>query len=134
GRDHRDGLVLLARLRMAHRDDGVDADLAEFGDGLAERDGFGADRHAAEIGVEIDAGIDLAGAQAQRGADFLPVVAIAAADRLACGLDQSAIGGSELFGHFASPFSPSRISCLVSAPSPALRAAAAIAADACGWP
>ena len=34
--------------------------------------------------------------------------------------------------HFASSLSPSRINCLVSAPSPALRAAAAMAAAACG--
>ena len=43
---------------MAHRDDGVDAGIAEIDDGAAERDRFGADRHAAEIGVEIDAGED----------------------------------------------------------------------------
>ena len=36
--------------------------------------------------------------------------------------------------HFASSLSPSRISCAVSAFSPALREAAAIAAAACGWP
>ena len=36
--------------------------------------------------------------------------------------------------HFASSFSPCLISVAVSAPSPALRAAAAIAAAACGWP
>ena len=35
---------------------------------------------------------------------------------------------------FANSFNPSRINCLVSAPSPALRAAAAMAAAACGWP
>ena len=34
--------------------------------------------------------------------------------------------------HFASSFSPSRMSCAVSAPSPAPRAAAAMAAAACG--
>ncbi len=36
--------------------------------------------------------------------------------------------------HFASSLRPSRISCAVSAFSPALREAAAIAAAACGWP
>jgi len=36
--------------------------------------------------------------------------------------------------HFANSFSPSRMSCAVSAFSPALREAAAIAAAACGWP
>ena len=32
--------------------------VAELDDGAAERHGLGADRHAAEIGVEIDAGED----------------------------------------------------------------------------
>jgi hypothetical protein len=36
--------------------------------------------------------------------------------------------------HFANSFSPSRINCAVSAFSPALREAWAIAAAACGWP
>src|SRR5262245_19210057 len=36
--------------------------------------------------------------------------------------------------HLASSFKPCRMSVAVSAPSPALRAAAAIAAAACGWP
>ena len=36
--------------------------------------------------------------------------------------------------HLASSFSPCRISVAVSAPSPALREAAAMAAAACGWP
>ena len=36
--------------------------------------------------------------------------------------------------HFANSFSPSRINCAVSACSPALRDADAIAAAACGWP
>src|SRR5204862_6187994 len=35
-------------------------------------------------------------------------------------------------GHFANSFSPSRMSCAVSAPSPAPRLAAAMAAAACG--
>ena len=37
-------------------------------------------------------------------------------------------------GHFASSFRPSRISIAVSAPSPAMREAPAMAAAACGWP
>ena len=45
------------------------------------------------------------------------------------GSDQAARGV-----HFASSLKPCRISVAVSAPSPALRAAAAIAAAACGWP
>ena len=36
--------------------------------------------------------------------------------------------------HFASSFSPNRISCAVSAPSPAIREAPAMAAAACGGP
>src|SRR5262245_28155255 len=46
------------------------------------------------------------------------------------------IGGHEPAGivHLASSFRPCRMSVAVSAPSPALRAAAAIAAAACGWP
>ena len=47
----------------------------------------------------------------------------------------AALGGDEAAGrggHLASSFSPSRISCVVSAPSPAARDAAAIAAAACG--
>ena len=36
--------------------------------------------------------------------------------------------------HFDSSFKPSRINCAVSAFSPALREAAAMAAEACGWP
>ena len=47
----------------------------------------------------------------------------------------AALGGDEAAGrggHLANSFSPSRISCAVSAPSPAPRAAAAIAAAACG--
>ncbi len=43
---------------MAHRDDGVDAGIAEIDNGMAERNGFGADRHAAEISIKIDAGED----------------------------------------------------------------------------
>jgi hypothetical protein len=41
---------------MTHRDDGVDARIAEIDDGAPKRHRLGADRHAAEIGVEIDAG------------------------------------------------------------------------------
>ncbi len=47
----------------------------------------------------------------------------------------AALGGDEAAGrggHFANSFSPSRMSCAVSAPSPAPRDAAAIAAAACG--
>ncbi len=46
------------------------------------------------------------------------------------------VGGYQAAGgiHFASSRKPCRISVAVSAPSPALRVAAAIAAAACGWP
>ena len=90
-RHHRDGPILLVGRRMAHRDDRVDAGFAGVGDRLAERNRLGADRHAAEIGVETDAGEDLAGARAQRRADLLPVVAIAPPDRVGRGLDQCAV-------------------------------------------
>ena len=133
-RHHRDGLIGFGRLGMAHGDDGVDAGLAELGDGAAERDRFGADRHAAEIGVEIDAGEDPPVARAQRRADLLPVVAVAPLDRRARRFDQFMVlrAQHEAPYHFASSFSPSRISCGVSAPSPAARVAAAMAAAACG--
>ena len=135
-RHHRDGLVGLGRLGMAHRDDGVDAGLAEIGDRAAERDRLGAHRHAAEIGIEIDAGDDAAVARAHRRADLLPVVAIALLDRRARRLDQfdgpARSSDHATLRHFASSFRPSRISRGVSAPSPASRAAAAMAAAACG--
>ena len=47
----------------------------------------------------------------------------------------AALGRHEAAGrgaHFASSFNPSRMSCAVSAPSPAARDAAAMAAAACG--
>jgi hypothetical protein len=53
------------------------------------------------------------------------------ADVVAAALGRHDSGGR---GHFASSFKPNRISCAVSAFSPALRAAAAMAAAACGWP
>ncbi len=136
GRHHRDRSILFLGRRMAHGDDGFDAELTGDGDRLAERNRLGADRHAAEIGIETDAGENLAGARAQRGADLLPVVAIALADRLGRGLDQCAVGFAQsgLRRHLESSFSPSRINCAVSAPSPAFRLAAEIAAAACGWP
>src|SRR5271169_1091353 len=47
----------------------------------------------------------------------------------------AALGCDDAGGaHFANSFSPSRMSCAVSAFSPALREAAAMAAVACGWP
>ena len=53
------------------------------------------------------------------------------ADIIGAALGRDDAGGR---GHFASSFSPSRMSCAVSAFSPALREAAAMAAAACGWP
>ena len=83
--------------------------------GPAERHRLGAHRHAAEIGVEIDAGEDASVARAQRRADLLPVVAIAPLDRFARGGDQFAgparsASSTSASRHFASSFSPSRIS------------------------
>ena len=73
---------------MPHRDDGLDAGIADIDHGTPQRHRFGADRHAAEIGVEIDAGIDRTLAGAERRADFLPVVTIALFDRRARRRDQ----------------------------------------------
>ena len=64
---------------MANRDDGIDAGIAQIDDGATERDRLGAHGHAAEIGVEIDAGENLSRACAKRRADLLPIVAIASA-------------------------------------------------------
>ena len=108
---------------MTHRDDHVDARIAEIDEGAPERDRFGADRHAAEIGVEIDAGKNLAGTGAQRRADLLPVVTVALLDRRGRRIDQFMIRFAQACAtfHFASSFSPSRISVFASAPSPAPR-------------
>src|SRR4051812_15034135 len=115
---------------MAHRHDRIDAGLAQIRDHAPQRDPFGADRHAAEVNIEIDAGHDLSRTRTQSRADLLPVVAITLPDRLTRNLYQFLIGFGQL--HFDSSLSPNRISCAVSAPSPALRLAAAIAAAACG--
>src|SRR5262249_47122391 len=96
---------------------------------------LGTHRHAAEIGVDIDARDDAAVARAQRGADLLPLVAIALRDRLARDGDQFAVlRGQRRATHRASSLSPARISRPVSAPSPPACVAAATAAAACGWP
>ena len=58
-RHHGDGLILMLRRRMPHRNDCVDPRIAEIDDGAAERHRLGTDRHAAEIGIEIDAGKNL---------------------------------------------------------------------------
>src|SRR5207248_7058311 len=117
---------------MAHRDDGVDSGIAEIDNGMAERDGFGADRHAAEISVEIDAGEDFSRTRAQRRADLLPVATITALDGRPRRGDQLLIGFAELRPlHFANSLKPSLISVVASAPSPTLRAATATAAAAC---
>ena len=121
---------------MPDCDDFFDPIIADFDEGTTERNRLGANRHAAEIGVEIDAGKDFAGTGAQRGADFLPVVAVALLDRRRRRRDQLLVGFAQCRRpfHLASSFKPSRISVLTSAPSPALRTAAAMAAAACGWP
>ena len=66
----------------------IDPIVAHIDDRTAERNRLGADRHAAEISVEIDAGEDSSRAGAQRRADLLPVVAVAALDRRTCRRDQ----------------------------------------------
>ena len=121
---------------MAHGDDGLDPGLARIGDRLTERNGFGADRHPAEIRIKTDAGENLARARPHRRTDLLPVVTIAAPDRVGGGFDQFHVEAAQRSNafvlHFESSFRPSRISCAVSAPSPAPRDAAAMAAAACG--
>src|SRR2546430_693899 len=83
-RHHGDGLIRLGGPRMTDRNDDVDAALADLGDHLSQRDRLGAHRHAAQIGIEVDAGEDASGSGAQRGADFLPVVALTSSDDGAC--------------------------------------------------
>src|SRR5262245_31606085 len=87
-RHHHDRLILLARLGMAHRHDGLDPGLADLGHRPPERHRLRAHRHAPEVGVEIDPGIDAPVTRTQRCADLLPVVAVAPLDRLARGDDQ----------------------------------------------
>src|SRR5215470_117908 len=144
-RHHSDGLILFVGRRMTHRHDGVDPALTEIDDRTPERDRLGTHRHAAEIGIEIDADENPSRATTQGSTDFLPVVAIAPLDRRAGSLDQlfippaqcrSGTGavlrrvgrGLVTFAHFANSLSPSRIRLAASASSPALRAAAAMAA------
>src|ERR1700752_4206804 len=134
---------------MSHGHDGLDAVVAGLGDGASDGDRFRADRDPADIGVDVHAGHDAAVAGAQRRSHLLPVIAIALADRLCGGGDQFLVffaqhsrrcipvrldGGVSTIAYFANSFSPSRMSCAVSALSPALRAAEAMAAAACGWP
>src|SRR6267378_832242 len=123
------------RLGMAHRHDGLDALVARLGDGAPDRHRLGAYRHAAQIGVDIDAGDDSAVARAQRGADLLPVVAIALPDGVARRRDQLAVAFAQGRGvHLAISLRAERINFAASAPSPAACVAAATAAAACGWP
>jgi len=73
---------------MPHRHDHFNTGIAEVDKGAPERDRFGAHRHAAEVGVEINASEEFAGTCTHGGADFLPVVAVALADRVGGGVDQ----------------------------------------------
>src|SRR5262249_26473664 len=132
GDDGNRPILVLGR-GMANRDDRVDTGIAQVDDGMAERDGFGAHRHAAEISVEIDAGEDPSRTGAQRRTHLLPVAAIAAFDRRPRRRDQLLVSFAKLHAlyHFANSLNPKRISVVASAPSPALRAAAAMAAAAC---
>src|SRR5918994_6406164 len=113
-RDNPDRPVLLLWRRMPDRDDGVDVELAGDRDRLAERNRFGADRHAAKIGVEAHAGEDFPRAQPDRRSNLLPVETVALADRVGRGFDQFGVGLAER--HFDNSFNPSRINCAVSAP------------------
>src|SRR3974390_2799511 len=116
---------------MAHRHDGLDTGLAHFGHRAPERYRLRAHRHAAEIGVEIDPGVDAPPARAQRRADFLPIVLVAPRDGLRRRGDELLV---VLRDHLASSLRRSRIRFAASPPSPALRAAAATAEAACGRP
>ena len=73
---------------MADRDNGLDAMVAAFGDGAADRDSFRANGNTPDIGVDIDAGDDAAVARAKRRADLLPFVAVTLLDRAGGGFDQ----------------------------------------------
>jgi len=86
------------------------------------------------IGIEVDAGNDFPRSQPQRRANLPANHRDSGALMASCwgGRDQFAVGGGRSGRHFASSFSPNRIKCFVSAASPALRAAAAMAAAACG--
>src|SRR6185312_9421850 len=100
---HGDALILLLRIGMAHRDDGIDAGIAEIHESAAERHRLGAHRHATEIGIEIDAGEDFPRARAQRGADLLPVVAVALLDRVRGGGNQFPILVVQSHGPYFTP-------------------------------
>src|SRR5262245_7446062 len=105
-RHHHDRLILLARLGMAYRHNGLDSGLAGLGHRPAERYRLRAYRHAPEIGVEIDPGVDTSVARAQRGADLLPVVAVASLDRFARGDDQLLVVRTQHRTNSASIISP----------------------------
>ncbi len=66
---------------MTHGDDRLDFIVAYFDERPPERDRLGAHRHAAEIGVEIDAGEELPRTRTQGRADFLPIISIPQLDR-----------------------------------------------------
>src|SRR5947208_7514659 len=125
-----------------------DAVFSAIGYCAAYRDRFSTDSYPADIGVDVHASDDTAIAGPHGRADLLPLVAITLADGFGGDGDQlfvlvaqhdgecvpSSVGGQPTPVYFDNSFRPSRISCAVSAFSPALREAAAMAAAACGWP
>src|SRR5688572_33466678 len=82
---------------MAHRHDGDDVAVAG-GHGGADRHRLGAHRGAADIGVEVEAGVDLARARAQHRGDVVPVFDVARADDGARRFDQRVVFGGEFVG------------------------------------
>jgi hypothetical protein len=124
GRNNSD-LARLAGLWVAHGDDGLDAVIPGLGNGTTDCDGLGANRDAADIGIDVDPGNDAAVAGQHRSADLLPVVAIPLANHLGGGSDEipvlvgqdrsiASFDSRSVF-HFASSLRPRRISCATSA-------------------
>src|SRR5438876_6381734 len=94
-RHYDDSLMGFVGVWMTHRHDRLDSSLTHVGHRSAEGHRFRADRHAAQIRIEIDPGINASIACAQGSADLLPVVAITALYRLAGGGDQLLVALAE---------------------------------------
>ena len=130
---------LVGRLGMAHRDDGLDAGLADLGERAWPSATASAHTgHASQIGIEIDAGdrCDRRACAAPRRppasrCDSVDVIAsVAAAIKFVVAVCVS-IGRCPPRS-FASSFNPSRISCARLGAFAGAALAAAMAAAACG--